>query len=69
MLSHRLRRWHNIAAALSERVVFAGSPRLTSRQKTRHARHRFDNHGQINDTVSLKPIHTPLFIYINNDLI
>ena len=30
----------------------------------------FDNHGQINDAVSLQPIHTPdLFIYINHDLI
>ena len=30
----------------------------------------FDNHGQINDAVSLQPIHTSdLFIYINNDLI
>ena len=34
------------------------------------ARGNFDNHGQINDAVSLQPIHTPdLFIYINNDLI
>ena len=34
------------------------------------ARGTLDNHGQINDAVSLKPIHTPdLFIYINNDLI
>ena len=34
------------------------------------ARGTFDNHGQINDAVSLQPIHTPdLFIYINNDLI
>ena len=30
----------------------------------------FDNHGQINDAVSLQQIHTPdLLIYINNDLI
>ena len=30
----------------------------------------FDNHGQINDAVSLQPIHTSdLFIYNNNDLI
>ena len=34
------------------------------------ARGTFDNHGQINEAVSLQPIHTPdLFIYINNDLI
>ena len=34
------------------------------------ARGTFDNHGQINDAVSLQPIHTPdLFIYILNDLI
>ena len=34
------------------------------------ARGTFDNHWQINDVVSLQPIHTPdLFIYINNDLI
>ena len=34
------------------------------------ARGTFDNHGQINDAVSLQPIHTPdLFTYINNDLI
>ena len=34
------------------------------------ARGTFDNHGQINDDISLQPIHTPdLFIYINNDLI
>ena len=30
----------------------------------------FDNHGQINDAVSLQPIHTrDLVIYIINDLI
>ena len=30
----------------------------------------FDNQGQINDAVSLQPIHTPhLFIYIIHDLI
>ena len=35
-----------------------------------NARGTSDNHGQINDAVSLQPIHTPdLFIYINNDLI
>ena len=46
--------------------AFAGSPVSHSR----HARGTFDNHGQINDAVSLQPIHTPdLFIYINNDLI
>ena len=34
------------------------------------ARGTFDNKGQINDAVSLQPIHTPdLLIYINNDLI
>ena len=34
------------------------------------ARGTFDSHGQINDAVSLQPIHTPdLFIYIDNDLI
>ena len=35
----------------------------------REARGTFDNHGQINDTVSLQPSHTALFIYINTDLI
>ena len=68
MLCHRLRRWHNIATALDERVAFAGSPRLRH-SKRQDARGTFDNHGQINDTVSLQPIHTPLFIYINDDLI
>ena len=39
-------------------------------QKGKDARGTFDNHGQINDAVSLQPIHTPdLLIYINNDLI
>ena len=66
LLGHWLRRWHNIVPALGECVVFAGSPVSHSR----HARGTFDNHGQINDAVSLQPIHTPdLFIYVNNDLI
>ena len=30
----------------------------------REARGTFDNHGQINDTASLQPSHTALFIYI-----
>ena len=37
--------------------------------KGKDAHGTFDNHGQINDTVSLQPIHTSLFIYINTDLI
>ena len=50
--------------------MFAGSPRLTFPPKDRDARGTFDNLGQINDAVSLQPIHTPdLFIYIINDLI
>ena len=37
---------------------------------TADARGTLDNHGQINDAVSLQPIHTPdLFTYINKDLI
>ena len=35
----------------------------------REARGTFDNHGQINDTVSLQPSHTALLIYINTDSI
>ena len=62
LLGHRLRRLHNIVPALGECVVFAHIPA--------DARGTFDNHGQINDAVSLQPIHTPdLFIYINKDLI
>ena len=61
---------HNIVLALGECVVFAGSPLLTFPPKGKDARGTFDNHGQINDAVSLQPIHTPdLFIYINNDFI
>ena len=49
--------------------MFAGSPRLTFPPKGKDARGTFDNHGQINDAVSLQPIHTPdLLSYINNDL-
>ena len=45
-------------------------PRLTFPPKDRDARGTFDNLEQINDAVSLQPIHTPdLFIYIINDLI
>ena len=70
MLGHRLRRQHNIILALGECVVFAGSPCLTFPPKDKDARGTFDNHGQINDAVSLQPIHTPdLFIYIINDII
>ena len=36
--------------------------------KRQEAHGTFDNHEQINDTASLQPIYTPLFIYINNDL-
>ena len=66
LLGHRLQRWHNIVPALGECVVFAGSP---PSHIPADARGTFDNHGQINDAVSLQPIHTPdLYIYINNDL-
>ena len=50
--------------------MFAGSPRLTFSPKDKDARGTFDNHRQINDAVSLQPIHTPdLFIYIIDDFI
>ena len=62
--------WHNIVLTLGERVVFDESLRLTFPPKGKDVRGTFDNHGQINDAVSLQPIHIPdLLIYINNDLI
>ena len=63
LLGHRLRRQHNIVLELGECVVVAGSlPRLTFPPKSKD--------GQINEEVSLQPIHTPdLLIYFNNDLI
>ena len=56
-----LQHWVNVSCLL-------GAP-VSRPAKRQDARGTFDNHGQINDTVSLQPIHTPLFIYINNDLI
>ena len=50
LLGHRLRRWHNIVPALGGCVVFAGSP---PSHIPADARGTFDNHGQINDAVSL----------------
>ena len=49
-----------------------GAPvsQVTFLPKDKEAPGTFDNHGQINDAISLQPIHTPdLFIYIINDLI
>ena len=47
--------------------MFAGSLHLTFPPEGKDARGTFDNHGQINDAVSVQPIHTPsLLIYIYN---
>ena len=52
--------------------VVSASPRLTLTfpPKCKDTRGTSDNHGQIDETVSLQLIHTPdLCIYNNNDLI